>query len=88
MYKNRRNLIINTYIEKLNKVLLKYVSVKLSVLTISSLIYVLGFLFLIASNPSLFEIQNNSSPDKCFMMFLIVGISAVSIYHIVLSLYS
>ena len=64
------------------------INVKLSVLTISSLIYVLGFLFLMSSNPSLFEIQNNTSPDKCFMIFLTAGISAVVIYHIVLSLYS
>ena len=28
MYKNKRNLIINTYLKKLNKVLIKYVSFK------------------------------------------------------------
>lgn len=61
---------------------------KPSVLTISSLIYVLGFLFLISSNPSLFEIQNNASPDKCFILFFSAGISAVVLYHIVLSLCS
>jgi hypothetical protein len=64
------------------------INIKLSVLTISSLIYILGFLFLMLYNPSLFEMKNNSNPDKCFMIFLTAGISAVVIYHIVLSLYS
>ena len=61
--------------------------IKLSVLTISSLIYILGFLFVMSSNPSLFEIQN-STPDKCFIMFFSTGIGAIVIYNIVLSLYS
>lgn len=60
---------------------------KLTILTLSSLIYVMGFLFLMASNPNLFETREQISQEKCFVMFFASGISAVFIYHIVLSLY-
>lgn len=61
---------------------------KPSVLTTSSLIFILGFLFLMSSNPKIFETQNSSRQDQCFMMFFMTGLSAVIVYHIVLSLYS
>jgi len=59
-----------------------------SVLTISSLIFVLGFLFLMSSNPKLFEhnLSENTTQDQCFVMFFVTGISAVVVYHVVLSL--
>jgi hypothetical protein len=58
-----------------------------SVLTTSSLIFILGFLFLMSSNPKLFEPQDSPSQDQCFMMFFMTGLSAVIVYHVVLSLY-
>ena len=60
---------------------------RLSPLTFSSLIYIFGFLFLMASNPRLFETSENIPPEKCFMMFFVAGVSAVFIFHIVSSLY-
>jgi hypothetical protein len=57
---------------------------KPSVLTVSFLIYVLGFLFIMLNNPNLF---NDTGTDKCFMMFFLTGISAVIVYHLVFSLY-
>lgn len=60
---------------------------RLSQLALSSLIYIFGFLFLMASNPKLFEISDNISSEKCFMMFFIAGVSAVFIFHMVSSLY-
>ena len=55
-----------------------------SVLTISSLIFVLGFLFLMSSNPKIFE--QEATQDQCFVMFFTTGIGAIIIYHVVLSL--
>ena len=61
---------------------------KLSVLTTSSLIFVLGFLFLMASNPRLFETSKFSeNQDQCFIMFFMTGISAIIVYHVVLSIH-
>ena len=60
---------------------------KLTSLTLASLIYVMGFLFLTTSNPKLFESQEPITQERCFIMFFVAGISAVFIYHIVLSIY-
>ena len=62
---------------------------KLSVLTVSFLIYVLGFLFIMLNDPNLFKTTeyNDFGTDKCFMMFFLTGISAVIVYHLVSSLY-
>jgi len=54
------------------------------VLTISSLIFVLGFLFIMSSNPRIFE--QETTQDQCFVMFFMSGISAAIVYHIVLSI--
>ena len=59
---------------------------KISVFTLSSLIYIFGFIYLNASNPSLFE--KETTQEQCFFMFFLSGVSATIIYHIVLSLYS
>jgi hypothetical protein len=53
---------------------------KPSVLAISSLIYILGFLFLYSSNPDIFDKQDN-------IMFFVAGVSALIVYHIVFTLY-
>lgn len=58
---------------------------KLSVLTVSFLIYVLGFLFIMLNNPKLF---NDTGTDKCFIMFFLTGISSVIVYHLVSLLYT
>ena len=58
---------------------------KPSILTISSLIFILGFLFVTSSNPKLLE--ENYEQDKCFMMFFVTGISAVIVYHVTVSIY-
>lgn len=55
-----------------------------SVLTISSLIFILGFLFIMSSNPKIFD--QKATQDQCFVMFFITGISAVIIYHVILTL--
>ena len=60
---------------------------KPSILTISSLVYVVGFVFLMSSNPKLFE-SKDINRDKCFMMFFIAGISAAIIYHIILTIHN
>lgn len=57
---------------------------KLSNLTISSIIFIFGFLFLLASNPKLFD-QQYENQDQCFMIFFITGISSTLIYHLVTS---
>ena len=59
---------------------------KPSVLTISSLVFILGFLFLMSSNPRLFD-QQYEQQDQCFMMFFMTGISAIIVYHLVSSTY-
>ena len=59
---------------------------KPSILTISSLIFILGFLFLISSNPKLFD-QKYENQDQCFMMFFMTGVSATIVYHLVSSIY-
>jgi len=55
----------------------------LSVLILSFIIYILGFLSLKTSNPALFEQEN---PNKCFMQFFTTGIFAVGIYWMVCQL--
>mgnify|MGYP006427521289 CR=1 FL=1 len=57
---------------------------KPSVFTISALIYIFGFLYLLSSNPELFD-ENNQ--EKCFMMFFTSGVSAILVYHFVVTFY-
>ena len=57
---------------------------KPSVFTIASLIYIFAFLYLVSSNPELFDDKNQ---EKCFMMFFASGVSAILIYNFVLNFY-
>lgn len=57
---------------------------KPSVFTIASLIYIFAFLYLVSSNPELFDTINQ---EKCFTMFFTSGIGAILIYHFVVTFY-
>lgn len=56
---------------------------KSSVFKISSMIFIIGYLFIISSNK---DILHNKSQDDCFILFFITGMSAVMIYNITKSI--
>lgn len=53
---------------------------RISSLTLSSVILTLGFLFVISSNPKL--IDREFTPEECFISFFIMGISSILIYNL------
>jgi len=57
---------------------------KPSILTLSFIVYILGFLILMIYNPFVFTIGNGKNEnDKCFLMFFLSGCSAIFVYNIV-----
>jgi hypothetical protein len=57
---------------------------KPSILTISFLIFIIGFLFIMMNNPDVFRInQNENQTDKCFMMFFFTCMSSIITYYLV-----
>ena len=57
---------------------------KPSILTISFLIFIIGFLFIMMNNPDVFRInQNENQTDTCFMMFFFTCMSSILTYYLV-----